>query len=426
MKRRLAMLMAACMVVSSFAVMPAAASEDEGEKIELTLWHNVPNETGQQVIQNAIDRFNEAYPNVEVTVVADQNDSYKTKLATAMAAGEEPDVITSSGGGWLEAFIDEGKILDITDRIAEVEDEYYPAALSMFEFDGERYGLPTSFGPAPVYYNKELYEELGLEIPTTLEEFEANCDACLEAGYTPIALANKPQWPGCLTFIWLSLRYGGKDAFLNAYNRENGGTFEDECYIKAGEKIQEWVEKGYFPDGFNAMDDDTGAARMLFYGGQAVHYISTNGTAANATSEAPDFYENNLDMFVFPMIEGGKGSEKEILGGGNGWSITQKCEHPDEAFALIHYMSDKDYAQDNVDLAGVVSGAKGVEMPNAITQKISDILQDSEYVQNFYDQFLPPDLGALHKQTTYDLFGLTITPEEAAAQMEELAQETLG
>ncbi|WP_283682872.1 ABC transporter substrate-binding protein [Parablautia sp. Marseille-Q6255] len=422
-KKVLAAILAAAMAVTGLGTFPVMAQEEE--QIELTFWHNVPNETGQKVIENAIARFNEEYPNVKVTVVANENDPYKTKIATAMAAGEEPDIMTSNGGGWLKTFVDEGKILDLTDRIAEVEDEYYPAALSLFEYDDKRYGLPTSFGPAPVYFNKQIYEELGLKIPTTLEEFEANLEACKEAGYIPFTLANSAQWPGALTFIWLSLRYGGKDAFLNAYNRENGGTFEDESFIKAGEKIQEWVEKGYYPEGFNAMNDDTGASRMLFYSGQAVHFISTNGMAANCTSEAPEFYENNLDMFVFPEIEGGKGNVKEILGGGNGWSITSKCEHPDEAFALIHYLSDKDYAQDNVDLAGVVSGAKGVEMPNPIAQKVSDILQEADYVQNFYDQFLPTDLAALHKQTTYDLFGLTTTPEQAAADMEALAKETL-
>lgn len=420
MKKAIAMLLALSMASASLAA-PAWA----GEKITLELWHDTPNETGRKVIQNAIARFNEEYPDVEVIEVANENDPYKTKLATAMAAGEEPDLITSKGGSWLKAFVDEGKILNITDRVAEIQDEYYEAALTLVQYDGETYGLPTSFGPAPVYYNKAIYEELGLEIPKTLAEFEANLNACKEAGYIPISLANAAQWPGALTFIWLSLRYGGKDAFLDAFNRRNGGTFENECFIKAGKKIQEWVEKGYYPEGFNAMNDDTGAARMLFFNGQAAHFVSTNGLAANATSEAPDFYANNLDMFVFPEIEGEAGDVSEILGGGGGVSITTKCEHPDEAFALLHYLTDLDFAQDNIDNAGVISAAKGVKMPNAITQKVSDILGAATYVQGFYDQTLPPDLAALHKQTTYDIFGMNTTPEQAAADMEALAKEVL-
>lgn len=399
------------------------ASSDE--EIELNVWHIYTDSKRAEVLKNAIARFNEEYPNVKVTEVANENDPYKTKLATAMAAGEEPDIIVSWGGGWLESYIDEGKILNINDQIEEVADDYYESALSLFEFDGQKYALPISCGPAPVYYNKQIYKDLGLEVPKTLAELEENCDKIKEAGITPFALANSSQWPGALTFIWLSLRYGGKEEFLNAYNRENGGTFEDESFIKAGHKIQEWVEKGYYPDGYNAMNFDTGASRMLFYGGSAAHIIQTNGMFANCTSEAPDFYENNLGIFNFPVAEDGKGNEKEILGGGNGWSITSACEHPEEAFALIRYLSDKEFSQDNVDNAGVVTGAKGVKMPNELTQQVDDMLNSAEYIQNFYDQFLPTEMGTLHKQTTYDIFGLTTTPEKAAADMEQLGKEVL-
>jgi len=88
-------------------------------------------------------------------------------------------------------------------------------------------------------------------------------------------------------------------------------------------------------------------------------------------------------------------------------------------------LTDKDFGQDSVDIAGVITGVKGVTMPNELTKAADDFIQNAEYIQNFYDQFLPTDLGALHKQTTYDLVGLTTTPEEAAAQMEALAKQTL-
>jgi raffinose/stachyose/melibiose transport system substrate-binding protein len=407
------------------AASTAGGSELTTEEITLTVWHIANDEKRHQTVTNAINRFMEKYPNIKVVDIPQENDPYKTKLATAMAAGEEPDIFVSWGGGWLESFISEGKVLNIDDKVREIQDEYYDSALSLFQVKGVNYALPYSCGPAPVYYNKQIYADLGLEVPETLAEFEANCDKIKEAGIIPLALGNSSQWPGALTFIYHSLRLGGKDAFLNAYNRENGGTFEDESFIKAGEKIQEWVKKGYYPEGCNAINYDTGGSRMLFYGGQAAHIVQTNGMFSNCRSEAPDFYENNLGIFNFPVVEGGKGTAKEILGGGNAYSISSSCPYPEEAFELIHTLTDKEFGQDSVDIAGVITGVEGVTMPNKLTQEANDMLRNADYIQNFYDQFLPADMGALHKQTTYDLFGLTTTPEKAAADMEALAKQSL-
>ena len=402
-----------------------ASAELTKDEITLTVWHIAIDEKRHQTVTNAMNRFMEKYPNIKVVDVVNENDPYKTKLSTAMAAGEEPDIFVSWGGGWLENFINEGKVLDIDEWVKEVEDEYYPSALSLFQVNGKNYSLPYSCGPTPVYYNKQIYADLGLEVPTTLAEFEANCDKIKEAGITPLALANSSQWPGALTFTYLSMRKGGVQPFLDAYHRENGGTFEDESFIWAGQKIQEWVDKGYYPEGFNGMNYDTGSSRMLFYSGQAAHIVQTNGMFSNCASESPDFYENNLGLFTFPVVEGGAGTEKQILGGGNAYSISASCPYPREAFELIHMLTDKEFGQDSVDIAGVITGCKGVTMPNELTQQADDMIQNADYIQNFYDQFLPTEMGALHKQTTYDIFGKTTTPEQAAADMEAMAKEVL-
>ena len=411
------------------ATVEASGGSENGlttDNIVLEIWHISIDEKRHQSVKNAIARFEEKYPNIKVQDVPLENDPYKTKLATAMAAGEEPDIFISWGGGWLESFINEGKVLDIDEWVDEIADEYYESALSLFQINGKNYSLPYACGPAPVYYNKQIYKELGLEVPNTLKELEHNADVLLENGYLPFALGNASQWPGALTFINLSLRLGGADPFLDAYNRKNGGTFEHESFIKAGEIIQDWVKKGYYPEGANATNYDTGGSRMLFYTGQAAHIVQTNGMLSNCRSEAPDFYENNLGVFNYPTIEGGKGTGKEILGGGNAYSIAASTKYPKEAFELIRTLTNKEFGQDSVDIAGVISGVKGVEIKDPLTQQVQQLVLNATHIQNFYDQFLPPELGALHKQTTYDMFGLTTTPQKAAADMEAKAKELLG
>ena len=401
---------------------PAAAS---GEEVKLTIWHIENDEARQEVVKKSIERFEAANPNVKVEQIPMENDPYKTKLSTAMAAGQEPDIFITWGGGWLQSFVDEGKVLDINDKVEGVKDEYYDAALSVFKLNDKTWALPYRCGPAPVYYNKAIYAELGLEVPKTFAELESNCEKIKDAGILPFALGNSSQWPGALTFIWLSLREGGEKAFMDAYTRAPGGTFEDPSFIAAGTKIQEWIDKGYYPEGANGINYDTGGSRMLFYSGQAAHIVQTNSFISNCKSESPEMYEN-LGLFNYPVMEGKPGKAEEILGGGNGYSISASTQHPDEAFELIRFLSNKDYGQDMADIAGLFTGVKGVEINDPLTKQVEEIVLASSYIQNFYDQFLPTELGNLHKQTTYDLFGKTTTPEEAAKTMEEGAVKELG
>jgi raffinose/stachyose/melibiose transport system substrate-binding protein len=399
-------------------------SSSSSEQITLTVWHIGTDATRHASIQNAVKRFEATHPNVKVVEQAIENDPYKTKLKTAIGAGNAPDVFISWGGGWMEEFVKAGKILDITDKVKSVQDKYLLPGISIGQVGDKYYGLPITCGPSEIYYNKAMYEKYGLKVPTTLTEFEHNCDVLKANGIIPIALGNSSKWPGAITFIYLSMRYGGAQTFVDCINRK--ASFEDESFVKAGKKIQEWVKKGYYPDGVNGINYDTGGSRMLFYNGMACHIIQTNGLIGSCRSEAPDFFKNNLGLYKFPIIEGEKGSASEIVGGGNALHISADCKHPEEAFELICTLSDMDYAQEMADKSSMVTGAKGVTYSDPLVAKQYEVLTSATFMQNFYDQFLPPALAEVHKDTTQALFGLTMTPEDAAKAMEKKAVEVLG
>lgn len=416
-------LLATISMISAAGAPEATAAK--GEKITLNVWHIGVDATRHETITNAIARYEAANPNVKVVEQAIENDPYKTKLKTAMGGGNPPDLFITWGGGWLEEFIKAGKVLDISDKIKGVSNLYLEPGISIGKSGDKYYGLPITCGPSSVYYNRAMYEKYGLKEPTTLAEFEHNCDVLKANGIIPIALGNASKWPGAITFIYLSMRYGGSDVFINAFNR-SGATFEDESFIKAGAKIQEWVRKGYYPQGMNGINYDTGGSRMLFYSGKAAHIIQTNGLLGSCRSEAPDFYANNLGLFKFPVIEGAKGSADEIVGGGNAIHIYSGTKNPNEAFDLLVALSDVKYGQDMITTSSMITGVKGIQISDPLIQKQYDVLMSAKIMQNFYDQYLPPALAEVHKDTTQALFGLTMTPAQAAKMVEASAIEILG
>ena len=148
---------------------------------------------------------------------------------------------------------------------------------------------------AGIYYNKDLFEKYNIEVPKTLEDLEKACDTFLENGITPFTLANSTKWTGSMYFQCLAARKGGLEPFQKA--ADGTGSFEDESFEWAGEKIQEWVNKGYFPDGFNSMSEDDGQSRQLFYQETAAMYLIGSWATANLKT---DSFRSRLS--VIPML----------------------------------------------------------------------------------------------------------------------------
>ncbi|MGP4061139.1 extracellular solute-binding protein [Halobacillus sp. H74] len=392
-----------------------------GDSEKLTLWHI---ETGKSevALEDAVKRFEESHEGVNVEVVRQENDPYKTKLSVAMGGGTPPDVFHSWGGGWLEKFVNAGQVKDISENIDT--SQYLPAALSPAEFDGKNYGAPLAMDIVPVWYNKEMFEEYGLEEPETYDELLEIVETLKSNDIVPFSLANQSKWPGSFYYMYFAERFGGPELFNEAYNREGRG-FDDEAYIKAGEKIQELAEMEAFPDGFNGMNFDTGQSRQLLYAEQAGMIVQGNWMLGTTRNDMPEF-EEKLGFFLFPTIEGGQGSNKDIVGGVSPvFSVSEKSEKQELAAELVNELTNKETAQQLANTDGAISAVKGVEYDDEYVQEISKVLEEAEYMQTFYDQTLPPELAEVHLDTTQALFGLSMTPEEAAKEVEAKAKEVL-
>lgn len=302
-----------------------------------------------------------------------------------------------------------------------------PASLGQGSYEGKIYALPVESSTiAMVFYNKELFEKNGWKVPNNLTEFEALCDQILAKGIKPFALANKTKWPASMYYMSLVARIGGNKVFYDAANRVNGGSFENPAFIEAGKKLVEWVDKGYFNDGFNGLDEDSSQSRALIYTGKAAMSISGSFYIGLVSSENPEFM-NKLDAFVFPMIEGGKGDPKELVGtiGDNFYCISSDSKYPEEAFKLMMKFVDNEAVEDGLKLRRIPP-VQNVEVTDPISKKILNAISEAPNVQLWYDQYLPAELAEVHKDTLQAMLAKTMTPEEACKQLEAKALELLG
>ncbi len=171
MKKKLAvMLMSAVMAVTGLAGTVSAESKD-GEIVEIQFLHGQPEEERVQVIQSIIDDFMSENPDIKVTQMPIPEDGFWTKITTLMSTGELPAIV--EGGVDQLRLMNTEEAIDLSAVTEAVEaigkDRFYEGALKMVKAPGtEDYlGVPVSGWVSGVWYRKSMFEENGLEAPTT-------------------------------------------------------------------------------------------------------------------------------------------------------------------------------------------------------------------------------------------------------------------
>src|SRR5690606_1088354 len=94
------------------------------------------------------------------------------KLSAAKEAGSLPDLSNTTYEN-LPNLVVNGIAADITESFGEYEDEIAPAAWDLTTFDGKNYAVPQGTGPQFLFYRTDIFESLGLEAPTTWDEYAA-------------------------------------------------------------------------------------------------------------------------------------------------------------------------------------------------------------------------------------------------------------
>jgi raffinose/stachyose/melibiose transport system substrate-binding protein len=404
---------------------PAATEAQAGEPVTITWWHITTKDPGLSDWQKMADDYMAAHPNVTIEITVLENEAFKTKLTTVMQSGDPPDIFQSWGGGTFNQQVAAGLLKDIT---AELEadpawrNSFAPGALGVYSYQGKNYGVPWDMGMVGFWYNKDLFEQAGIDAPpATWTEFLEAVQALKDAGITPISIGEGDKWPGMHFWNYLATRLCGQEKFEAAMGRT--GSFTDPCFVEAGVKLQELLALEPFQDGFLGATHDE--MQATFGNGQAAMELSgqwaPSTQAANAADQAG---VTNLGLFGFPEVEGGAGAGTDVVGGGNGFAIGKNAEP--EAIDFVKYLTsveNQTVIAANGSGIPVVKGAEqGLTDPNML--QVAETFAAADYFQLYYDQFLPPATGSVLNDSVQGLFAGTLTPEQVAQAVEEsVAQE---
>jgi len=412
------------------------------EPLTITLWDISTEEPNKSIAEAAVARFTADYPNITVNQVHQQNDTYKQQLIVAMSSGQCPNIYGHWGGGPMAEYYKSGHANDITEMYAKYDHpEYVDAAVAQSTFDGKMLAIPYSgLTGCDIFYNKTIFAELGLEVPTTIDELEAVCETLKANGIIPFTLANASKWTGSMYYMYLVARHSGNAEFDAAYTQQNGGSFTSPAFIYAGEKIQEWVKKGYFPDGVNSLSADDNQDRALLYDGSAAMMLHGSWQVGGIKADNEEWYNDNISVFRFPEDSEAKAAgvpQNVEIGTAIGMGMSFNCfkedgsvdqDLLDACYVLAtQYFNDDTYNAAQV-AAGTVPSIKGfnenIEDPN--NKYIIDEFFKASNVQLWYDQYLPASVTEVHKNCMTELFGLEKTPKEIGEEQDAAMQKALA
>ena len=269
-------------------------SSDDGSEITVL----VDNNEATVALWNAlVEAFESENPDITVKVeTRPQGSEGDNIVKTRLSTGEMADVFIYNSGALLQALNPDQTLVNLADeefagRLAGV----FTASVST---DSGMYGAPFggSMGGA-MLYNIPLYEELGLEIPETWDEFIANAEAIKEAGTAaPIAQTYSDTWTSQLLVLGDMYNVLADDPEWAEKYTANEAKYVDEPAVTGFEHLQQVHELDLLNKDFASATYEDGV-RMVATG-EAGHYPMLTFAAGVISQNYPD---NIDDVGLFPI-----------------------------------------------------------------------------------------------------------------------------
>lgn len=299
----------------------------------LTIWHYENEDSAMgKAWAEAIKIFEEENPDVTVDVEKQTFEQIQKNAKIVLTGDDVPDVMEFNKGnataGQLAA---QGLLTPLTDAATERGwDEKLTGSLATTAtYDeqglmgsGEWYGVPNYGEFVGVYYNKDMFAEHGLEMPTNLDEFEDVLAAFKKEGITPLAEAGA-EYPLGQLWYELVLAYGDRTLVDDYQLFADDVDFHNEAMTQATEKLDEWIDKGYIASDSAALTaEDMGVS---FIDGTYPLMVSGSWWFGRLATEV----EADWGQFNFP------GNTLHTGSSGNLWVVPANADSPSLAEEFI-------------------------------------------------------------------------------------------
>jgi raffinose/stachyose/melibiose transport system substrate-binding protein len=413
-----------------------AASGPAATPVKLNLWTIWNTEPRISALQAIVDQFQQQNPGIQIQVTALEPDAYKTRIGVALGSSAPPDIyFVWSGEKMLRGFIRGGNTADLTEYMqaddAQWQSRIVPASLEPYVHEGRIWGIPFLLQCTFFFYNTEMFDKHGWEIPETWDELVALCRQIKAAGITPIALGNVQKWPAHHFPFVLSQRLLGKQACDAQFDPLGPGDYSAPEFVRALEMFADFYAQGFFNDSPNGTTREN--ARALFYSGKTAMFYTGTWDLSRLVEggEAPEEFWDKWDFFDFPALPGGKGNQHALAGSPDGYVISSATPHLEQAVAFLKFMTTVEQARGFVDACQElvqVMGAVSEDNAGPRLAKYARIVEQAEEIAPWMDTMMEASVADEYMNGVQALLDGRMTPKqimEAVRQRQARVKEQM-
>lgn len=388
-----------------------------GEDVTLSLLVD-NSETSTLLVQGVTEAFSELHPNVSFEIEerpggADGDNIVKTRLAT----GEMTDLFFYNSGSLLQALNPEETIVDLSGQafLDDITEQFIPTVSQ-----GDMvFGVPIGTGVGGgILYNRAIFEEHGLSVPVTWDEFAANNDALVEAGVTPVGASFGATWTSQLFVLadFYNVSVAEPD-FADAYTANEAHYADTPAAMLGFQRLQQAHESDWWNEDYGSATYED-ALQMLADGEIAQYPMLTF-----ALSEIAALYPDAIDDIGF-FAQPGPDAESNgmTLWMPAGMYIANTTEHEDVAKAFLAFVA----SVEGTEAQTATAAPAGPYMVDGATLP-DDVLPAVQDVQAYIDaeafgpalEFLSPLKGPNLEHITVEVGSGLRSAEDAAALYDE-------
>jgi len=398
--------------------------ENSSDEKTLTLWSiATESDNMHSSYLKAIEEWEEKHEGYKIKFETFENQSYKTKIKSAVAANELPDIFFTFGGGFSQPFAESGKVLPLDDYYENYKDLLPEAALKNQTYDGTIYGSTFTTPVSMMFYNKNIFEENNIKVPATYDELLTAVTTLKDAGITPIATSVKDTWVLGMLHDGLTLKSAGATKLQNALLKQEGQSYNDSDMLQSAKAIVELKEKGAFEEGATGLSNDE--AVQPFLDGQAGMFFTGSWLGGDINTKSYD--KEAFGVAPIPVLNSENSSLSDFMGGASDtFMVAKSTKYPevacDAAFEIAKYISKNAY------LEGVAIPAWKVDYDDSevepMTKEIAGYTTEANSFTLWFDTLLPAEDANKYLELLQQLYTGGITPEEYVKAMADQFDST--
>jgi raffinose/stachyose/melibiose transport system substrate-binding protein len=227
-------------------------------------------------------------------------------VSASFVRGNPPDIMLANYNYEIARFVQRCALTDLsgTEAATTIRDDLQPLMEQYGSCEGRTSALPYSVMGASVIYNKEIFEQQGLEVPQTWDELIAVCDQLKEAGIDPFYATFKDDWT--VAQGWYDYTAGGSVDVIDFFDTlaqegtevgpDSGASFEKD-FAEPMDRMMTLVNEYTNAD---AASRAYGDGNLAFGKGEAAMYLQGPWAFSEIEKTAPDLA---LGTFPLPMTD---------------------------------------------------------------------------------------------------------------------------